>query len=95
MTIANEVSQVREHQATMKADLHWMKKEQTEQNKKLDNIEKSLHAFIECADDKYASKKKLDEIENKTNNINLILAKWGGALSFIIVIVTVVINIIF
>jgi len=95
MTLTQEVMAVREHQATMKADLNWVKQEQEKQNKKLDNIGKDLTNFINTADNKYANKKRVDEIAKKLQGHDVTIQKYSAIIGFVIVVVTIVINILF
>jgi len=95
MTLSEELMIVREHQATMKADLNWVKKEQIEQSKQLISIDKRIGDFIASADAKYASKQQLDEIDKRTEKMNNTLQKWAGVITVIVFIITIVVNIIF
>lgn len=95
MTLTDEVTKVREHQASMKADLTWVKKEQTEQNKKLDTISNSLNSFIKTADGKYASKKVVDDLTKKVQNNDTTIQKWSAIIAFVVVVASIIINILF
>ena len=95
MTLSQELMIVREHQATMKADLNWVKKEQIEQSKQLQSIDSKLGDFIEACNAKYADKKKLEELDKRTQKIDGTLQKWAAVIMFIVFVVTIVINILF
>lgn len=95
MTIKDEVTEMKAQQAAMRTDIHWLKKEQSEQNCKLDNISTKLSDFIDTANDKYATKTQVETIEKETRNNKLLLAKWSGAIGIIVTAVTIVANVLF
>ena len=59
---------------------------------KVDGIHSKLDTFIECADNKYAEKARVNKIEEKVNKHDTKLAYWAGALAVIFVIVEYVMS---
>lgn len=60
---------------------------------KVDHLEHKLDGFLDNADGKYASKKKVQELEAKTDKINLTLAKYGGMVAAAIVIIEILLKV--
>ena len=80
---------MKEQQAEIKTDVNWLKKGQKEHSSKLDSIASSLNCFINTADDKYADKEKVEEMDKQVQNINVRLAKWSSVIAVVFIIIDV------
>lgn len=59
---------------------------------KVDGLHIKLDTFIECADSKYASKKRVNVIEEKVNKHDIKLAYYAGGVGVFIIIIQVLIK---
>jgi hypothetical protein len=95
MTLTTEMATMREQQAVMHTDLQWVKKEQCDQNTKLDSIGEKITTFIETVNTKYATKEEVETINLRTQKLNKVVNKYTTIIGFIVTILTIAINVYF
>jgi len=59
---------------------------------KVDGLHDKLDHFIECADEKYAEKVRVNRIEKNVDSMRITIAKWGGAIIVIGTLAQIFIN---